>query len=714
MSTLLHRLGRFAAHHPWRVVAAWAMIALAVVASSVAFGRGLTDDTSVPGLDSQRAVDLLAEAGAGEAGVTAQVVATPRQPIADFGEASASAALAELRDALIALPKVVAVAEAELSPDGRVAIVRVQYPLLDELERADLDRLKEVVAEKDAGPLQVEAGGELFFDFEQPDSNIGELIGLLVAVGVLLVAFGSVVAAGLPLGTALLGLAIGVSSLGLVTYLVEVPSFSTVIASMVGLGAGIDYALFVVTRHREQLAAGVPVDESVARATATAGHAVMFAGGTVVVSIMGLAIAGLPFITASAIAIALVVLVMATAAITLLPALLALVGTNIDRWHVGRRRHVDRAALRWTRWARHVTRRPLPYGIAATLLLLAMAAPVLGLRLGVSDDGTLPVTRTERRAYDLVAGAFGAGSNGPLLIAVDLRGAPEVADELAEAVAADPGIASVAPPQVDDDAGIAAIVAIPSSAPQAPATRATVERLRDEVIPGVVAGTGASAHVGGQTANFSDLSDRVQQRLPWFILAVVVVSFVLLMFVFRSLLVPLKAALLNLLSIGAAYGVLVMVFQWGWAGSLIGLETTVPIVSFIPLMMFAIVFGLSMDYEVFLLSRVREHYDLTGDNDAAVVHGLASTARVITSAALIMVSVFLGFVAGDDPTVKMLGLGLATAIFVDATIVRMILVPATMSLLGDANWWLPGRRPAARVAAQPDAVPAPDPELVGS
>jgi RND superfamily putative drug exporter len=352
----------------------------------------------------------------------------------------------------------------------------------------------------------------------------------------------------------------------------------------------------------------------------------------------------------------------------------------------------------------------VPYAIGATVVLVALSAPVLALRLGVPDEGTLPESRTERRAYDLVADAFGAGTNGPLLVAIDLGGDPSVVEPLVAAIAADPGVASVAPPAIDVEAGVAAIVAIPTTPPQDAATRETVERLRAEVFPAVLDAGSATAHVGGQTANFSDLSDRVQNRLPWFIVTVVLLSFVLLTFVFRSIVVAIKAAILNLLSIGAAYGVLVMVFQWEWGGSLIGLEAAVPIVSFIPMLMFAIVFGLSMDYEVFLLSRVREHYDATGDNDTAVVHGLASTARVITSAALIMVSVFIGFAFGDDPTVKMLGLGLATAIFVDATLVRMVLVPAFMSMMGDANWWLPERlarvMPAFAIEGDATAIPA--------
>ncbi len=322
-------------------------------------------------------------------------------------------------------------------------------------------------------------------------------------------------------------------------------------------------------------------------------------------------------------------------------------------------------------------------------MLLALTAPVLSLRLGFPDDGTAPESRTERRAYDLAAAGFGPGINGPLVIAVDLGDDPTVAESLAAAVAADPGIAAVAPPEVNAEAGVASIVALPTTKPQDDATWATVERLRADVLPAVLDGTGAEAHVGGQAATFGDAAERIGDRLPWFIAAVVVLSFLLLMVVFRSILVPLKAALLNLLSIGAAYGVLVMVFQWGWGKELIGLEATVPIVSFLPLFMFAVLFGLSMDYEVFLLSRVREEYAATGDNGEAVVNGLAGTARVITSAALIMISVFAGFVLGDDPIVKMMGLGLAVAILVDATVIRVVLVPATMTLLGEANWWLP-------------------------
>jgi RND superfamily putative drug exporter len=419
---------------------------------------------------------------------------------------------------------------------------------------------------------------------------------------------------------------------------------------------------------------------------------VVFAGGTVVIAILGLAVAGVPFMTAAGIATSVIVLIMVVASVTLLPAFLGLVGHWINRLGLRRKEAKDGRTVGsgWQRWGEHVSRNAWSYAIGVTIFLLALTAPVLGLRLGFPDAGTLPETRTERRAYDLVAEGFGPGINGPLVIAVDISQDPSVVEPLRGAIMADEGIATVAPPEVNAEAGVATLLAFPTTAPQDDATLDTIERLRAEVFPPVLGESPARAHVGGSTASFADIGDQVTDRLPLFIAAVILLSFLLLTLVFRSVLVPLKAALLNLLSIGAAYGVLVMVFQWGWGIGIVGLDSTVPIVSFIPLFMFAVLFGLSMDYEVFLLSRVREEYLVTGDNDTSVIHGIASTARVITSAALIMISVFLGFVLGEDPAIKMVGLGLAIAIFVDATIVRMILVPAAMKLMGDANWWIPG------------------------
>lgn len=691
MSNLLHRLGRSAATRPWVAIGAWVVLALVVIASSTAFGRDLEESFEAPGLDSYRAAELLAEAETGEGGVTAQVVLEAED---------AAARVASVEEAIDALPHVQGTAS-EVSPDGTVALVRVQYPAIEHLDAADLDRLKEALADLRADSLTLEAGGDLFFAFEEAPVGLGEVAGIGVAMVVLLIAFGSFVAMGLPIGMALLGLAVGATSMTLVTYLVDIPAWAPELAAMVGLGVGIDYALFLVTRHRENLALGMPVPEAVGNALATAGQAVIFAGGTVVVAILGLLVAGIPFVTGGGVAISAMVLVMVLASVTLLPALLGLAGQRIN----GRRRTPRRPDAGWTRWGTHVTRHAKAYLLAGAVLMAGLAAPVLALDLGFPDDGTKPTSTTERRAYDLIADGFGPGANGPLVVAVDLAEDASVVAPLAAAVAADPGIASVAAPVVDTAAGVAVLMAQPTTSPQDATTRETVARLRGEVLPAVLDGTAARAHVGGQTATFADLGDRVQERLPRFVVAVLLLSFLLLTVLFRSVLVPLKAVVLNLLSVGAAYGVLVMVFQWGWAAGLIGVESTpVPIVSFIPLFMFAILFGLSMDYEVFLLSRVREEHRRHGDNTRAVVEGIAGTGRTITAAALIMVAVFSGFVLGSDPAVKMMGVGLATAILLDATVVRMVLVPATMKLLGEANWWLP--RWLDRVLPELDAGPA--------
>ncbi len=708
MSQALYRLGRLAARRPWRVIGTWLLLSLLVISASSTFGDDLSDSMEVPGLDSQAAVDLLTAAESDSAGLTAQVVLTPHDEEATFFDSpEAREGLAAIQARAVALPNAVgtsdplgaieagrdaAAASGVVSPDGRVAVLRIQYPVVEELSASDLDNLKDFRAEVAVdSPLQVELSGELFYQFEEGETQAGEMIGLVVAAIILLVAFGSFIAMGLPIGIAIFGIALGTSSMALLTHLIDIPSFAPQMGSMIGLGVGIDYALFLVTRHREHLARGMTVEESVGRAVATAGQAVVFAGGTVVIAILGMAVAGIPFMTAGGVATATIVLIMVIASVTLLPAFLGLAGHRMKRLRqTKRRRRGGRGrASGWQRWGQHVSNHAAAYAIGVTAVLLALTAPVLGLRLGFPDDGTLPESRTERRAYDLVAEGFGPGINGPLVIAIDVSDDTTVVDPLAEAVAADEGVAAVAPPQVDVEAGVATLLAFPTTAPQDDATFETIERLRNDVFPATLAESPARAHVGGATASFADMGEKVSDRLPLFIAAVVLMSFLLLMMLFRSVLVPLKAALLNLLSIGAAYGVLVMVFQWGWGKSLIGLESTVPIVSFIPMFMFAVLFGLSMDYEVFLLSRVREEYLITGDNEASVIHGIASTARVITSAALIMISVFLGFVLGDDPAIKMVGLGLATAIFVDATIVRMILVPATMKLMGNANWWIP-------------------------
>ena len=738
LSHTLYRWGRFAARRPLAMIGSWLVVSVLVIGASSAFGQDLEDSFEVPGLDSQEAADLLTAARSDQVGLTAQVVLTPRDERASFFDAAdARAALAKVQAAVAGLPKVLdttdpagaaaagpeaAAASGAISPDGRVALIRVQYPVLEDLNKDDLENLKQLGAGAGAGsPLRIEMGGDLFFAFEDSGAGPGEILGLAAAVVILLLAFGSLIAMVLPIGMAIFGLALGISSMSLITYLIDIPAWAPKLGSMIGIGVGIDYALFIVVRHREYLARGMTVQESAGRAVATAGQAVVFAGGTVVIAMLGLAVAGVPFVTAAGMAISVIVLIMVVASITLLPAFLGLAGHRINRLGLRRNRARRGATVGsgWQHWGEHVTRNAWAYAIGAAVLLLALAAPVTALHVGIPDDGALPETRTERRAYDLVADGFGAGINGPLVVAVDVSEDPTVVQPLLEAIEADEGIAAVAPPEVHAEAGVATLVAFPTTGPQDDATLDTIERLRANVLPAALDGSQARAHIGGQTASFADVGDRVHDRLPLLIAAVVLLSFLLLTLVFRSVVVPLKAALLNLLSIGASYGVMVMVFQWGWGAGIIGLESTVPIVSFIPMFMFAILFGLSMDYEVFLLSQVRGEYAVTGDNDASVVRGIASTARVITSAALIMISVFLGFVLGDDPAIKMFGLGLATAIFVDATIVRVVLVPATMKLMGNANWWIPGwldrllpsvdiEGPAGLPAPEMEPLPVPD------
>ncbi|MEU3923354.1 MMPL family transporter [Streptomyces sp. NPDC029004] len=723
LSKALLRLGASAARHPWRVIAAWLIAATLAVLAAVAIGGRTADSMTAPGLDSQRAAELIERAGTGQEGMTAQVVVTPLDGGATFFDhGSARTALTRLQTEVKRLPHVLgtsdpagaldaggdtAVRGGLVSADGRIAVVRVQYPDQSRLSTEDLDALVDLGDRLRAElPLRIEMGGNLFYAFSDPDGGASELIGLLAAAAILFLAFGSLVAAALPIGMAVFGLTVGVATMTVLAGVTDVPTFAPVLGSMVGLGVGIDYALFVLARHREYLARGLDPQEAAGRAVATAGRPVVFAGGTVVVSILGLAVANVPFMTVGGLAVSIVVLTMVVASVTLLPAFLGAAGPRLARaGRIGRAlqtRTLGRLARRrdpaagaahaagWRRWIGHVSRHPVPYAVGAAGLLLTATLPVLGLRVGLPDDGSLPQSRTERRAYDLVAEGFGPGTNGPLVIAADPTGDPGVLDRLVGAVAADPGIASVAPTHIDRATGIATLVVFPTTSPQDKATADTIARLRTHVLPTAIGHGPARAHVGGAAASLSDVGRRTSQRLPVFVAAVLAMSFLLLMLVFRSILVPLKAVLLNLLSIGAAYGIMVAVFQWGWGGALIGLEATVPIVSFIPMFLFAILFGLSMDYEVFLLSRVREEYLRTGDNGTAIVEGVSGTARIITSAALIMVAVFLSFAVAEDPSAKMFGLGLATAIFIDATVVRMVLVPATMTLLGRANWWLPG------------------------
>ena len=697
MSVFLYQLGRACVRHRWRTIGAWLITSIVLIGLNQAVGGELTNGFVVPDFDSQSAYDLLADRFPAEGGINAQVVveAPPGSLLSDPVQRKVIEGISAALQTIEGVARVVSPIPGQtISPSGTIGLFRVAYnpdlmpsvSMLEDLEEAGRN------AVGTSGALRIEFGGDLYNSVDQPETGVGEILGLVSAVFVLLLAFGSIVAMGLPIGLALFGLALGIGGIiGLVAIAMNVPEWTPNMASMIGLGVGIDYALFIVTRFRESLADGLTVEDAAGRANATAGLSVIFAGGTVVIAILGLATAGLPFMTAAAVAVSIVVALMVVASITILPALLGWAGHRVNpkKMRINQEIRPSSGPGGWQRWGDHVAKHAWPYMLSTLVLLLALTAPVLDLKLGFPDQGNVPEERTSRQAYDLLADGFGPGFSGPLLVALDTA---NVSDQelkvLATTLRNDPGVAFVQPPERSPVGEAAIILIFPTTAPQDPKTVALLNRIRGPIFSSVLSDE-SRAHVGGATASFADVSERVQNRLPIFIAGVIGLSFILLMLVFRSILVPIKAALLNLLSIGAAYGVLVMVFQWGWGLGLIGLQESVPIVSFIPMFMFAVLFGLSMDYEVFLLSRVKEEYLLSGDNSQSVIFGISNTARVITSAALIMISVFLGFVTNPDPILKMMGLGLATAIFVDATIVRVVLVPASMKLMGDANWWFP-------------------------
>jgi RND superfamily putative drug exporter len=693
MSKVLYRWGRRAAQHPWKMIGAWLMIAVVIFGLNATIGGDLNDDFSVPGTEAQRGSDVLAGQFPSQRGITGQVVFS--DPDGDITDATARAAIAATLDELSSGPDVLDVSDpfdptnAAVSQRGDIAFATVRYSVNPPGAVHGDAALAAVEIARDAG-IDAELSRTIVRGSEEVEGS--EAIGLAIALVVLLVAFGSVIAAGIPIGSAMFGIFIGLGSIGVMSGFTDVPSISPMLASMIGIGVGIDYALFVVTRHRSYLAAGQTPIEAAALSNATSGTAVLFAGTTVVVGLAGLLIAGIPSVAAMGLTSAITVAVAMFAAVTLLPAFLGLAGDKIDRLHVGPRVHNDQMGDEANRtvsgrWADHVGRHPWRFAIGSFVVLAALAAPVLSMRTGVADDGTADADKTYRKAYDLLADGFGEGFSAPLTIVID--GDPAVTASLRSAVAATEGVALVTNPVVSPSGTTAVLTAIPTTSSQDDATERLVHELRDSVIPMAIGTDDVDVFVTGQTAGFIDISEKLAARLPVFIAAVVGISFLLLMLVFRSVLVPLKAAVMNLLSIGGAYGVVVAVFQWGWGNELFGVDQTVPISPFLPMIMFAILFGLSMDYEVFLLSRVREEFVRTGDSHQSVVNGLAFTARVITSAALIMVSVFAAFLLTPDVEVKMFAVGLAVAIAVDASIVRMVFVPASMALLGDANWWLP-------------------------
>lgn len=708
---MLRRIATLCYRRRRLVVVLWivVVVGLSVLASSV--GDDFREGFRISGTESAKAQDLLQESFPARAGDSGQLVV--RAP-GGIDDPAVQARVERTIERIGRVQDVTSVTSPyspegarQVAADGKIAYAEIQFD-----KRAG--QVPEDVARKIIGIAKVgkqvdgatfETGGRMFVLPEFGGSS--EAIGLLVAIVILLLAFGSVLAMGLPILTALLGIGTGFALVGLLSNVLISPDFTTQLAAMIGLGVGIDYALFIVTRYRQGLHDGLDPQRATELALDTAGRAVLFAGATVVISLCGLLLMGVDFIRGLGIGAAVTVLVMMVISVTFLPALLGFVGHNIDRLRVPglhRKENATRESI-WFRWSRVVQRVPWVAFVAGLAVLLVFALPFLSLREGFADNGNNPTSDTTRRAFDTLSDGFGPGFNGPLIVAARVPDGPESLDALQQRLPDVRGVAQVSPVVAGPDGTTAVIQVIPTSAPQSRSTEDLIERLRDDVIPDAVRGTTAVVHVGGITAAGVDVTDTLRSRLPVFIGAVLGFSFLLLLLVFRSVLVPIKAVVMNLLSIAAAYGVVVAVFQWGWGASLIGIDATGPVEPFVPMMLFAIVFGLSMDYEVFLLSRVREEYDRTGDNALAVADGLAATARVITAAAAIMVCVFASFVLGDFRTVKLFGVGLAAAILIDATVVRVVLVPATMELLGDRNWWFPRWLewlPRLHVEADPD------------
>ncbi|HVW34943.1 MAG TPA: MMPL family transporter [Acidimicrobiia bacterium] len=709
---MLARLARFSYHRRKLVLLGWLVFMFVAVFAGQAFkGQWETSLSGLEGTDSQQAFDLLKTQFPAQSGEDSAFV---------FGDISKDqAAVTAFLAQAAKVPGVGFVQQQpEIAPDGKIAMASFTLNsegAQDAQTKAAVKELKDL-----AKPLQ-DSGGVAFTNwrFDEAKMPASEFLGVIAAVVVLLVAFGSLLAMGLPIVTALLGIMIATSFIALMARFMSVPDFTSQVASMIGIGVGIDYALFIVSRYRDALSRLRPPEEAVVEAVTTAGRAVLFAGCTVMISVLGMLLMGLPFLYGMAVGTSIAVAIAVAAALSLLPALLGFIGYNIDKLSVHRKNKVRTRISVWTRWADFVQRRPIPVAAIGFVILAAAALPVFSLRLGSADAGNNPKGSTTKTAYDLTAEGFGKGFNGRMLIVADTaKGSTAALPGITAALRNVPGVVMVTDFQPSPNGKAAIASLMPSTGPQDKATESLVHHLRNDVLPAAEAGTGLSVHVGGTTAIGMDFSTKIGDRLPIFIGAVLLLSFLLLLMVFRSVVVPLKAVLMNLLSIGAAYGVMVAVFQWGWGGSVVGVSGA-PIEAWAPMMLFAIVFGLSMDYEVFLLSAVKEEWDATGDNGHSVATGLAVTARLITAAALIMVLVFGMFVLADLRQMKLMGLGLAVAVAVDATIVRIMLVPATMELLGNANWWLPkwldrilphlavDGAPAPASAPAPTGIPAP-------
>jgi RND superfamily putative drug exporter len=698
------------------VLAAWLLALVGVFALSTAVKGEFSTEFKLPGSESQEAIDLLEASGANtRTGIQGQVVFESENGVTDPAVQEAIESL--LADIEASVPEVEVVSpylpenSHQVAESGRIAYAELNFSDRSFEEYVDdAHIIKELRDDAEFDGLRIELGGDMF---AATPSFSSEFVGIIAAILILLLAFGSVIAMGLPIITALFGIGCGIAVITIGTRFIAMPEFSTQLAAMIGIGVGIDYALLIVSRYRDALHDGLAPRDAVLLSLDTSGRAVVFAGLTVVIALLGMFVMNLDFVRAVSASAIIAVLLTMTAAITLLPAMLGFAGANIDRIRIPGLQRTSSGEGRsfWWRWSRVIQGHPWHSAIGSAALLLVLTIPVFSMRLGFGDAGNRTEEDTSRQAFDLLSEGFGPGFNGPILLVVSSdEGGPTDSQlqDIAARARDTAGVASVTEPQSVAD-NLAIVSVFPEFAPQDEETTELVHRIRNETIPPFADETSLTVLTTGLSPGVVDFADYMGERLPVFIGAVLLLSFVLLLLVFKSVVVPLKAVLMNLLSIGAAFGVTVAVFQWGWGGSLIGLGREGPIEAWAPMMLFAIVFGLSMDYEVFLLTRIREEYDRTGDNTLAVADGLAATGRVITAAAAIMVCVFGSFVLGELRDLKLFGFGLAAAVFIDATIVRMVLVPSAMELMGKANWWAPAwlvrYLPTLRVEGSADRAP---------
>jgi RND superfamily putative drug exporter len=703
MTAVLYAIARFCVRQRFVVLAVWLVVAVGLVAVSQGFSDNTSDNLSLPGTNSQRATDALSHSFPAQSNGSSPIVLHVKS--GKLTDSKYTGAVNQAAADVAKAPNVASVVNpltsqgaSALSKDKATGYLSVTTTVsAGELSVSDAQTIIDAASKpaEQAG-IGVQTGGQLGQKVSKPSTESSELIGILAAMVILTFTFGTITAMLLPIFNAILALAATLAIVRMLSHVTTVSTVAPTLATMIGLGVGIDYALFIVTRHFRGLDDGLDLRESIARATATSGGAVVFAGSTVTIALVSLAVADIPLVTTMGFMAAIAVVVAVLAAVTLLPAMLSIVGPHINSLRVrGRPQAGQEKRGMWAKWASAVARRPLVAGLLALVILIPLASPLLSLNLGQKDVAALSTSTTARQAYDEVSKNFGAGVNGPLIVAVSL-GSPAQSNSdsrlatLQKEVSQTSGVAAVTPVQVDKAGTTAFFNAVPTKGPAEDATADLVNQLRNSVIPKAEKGTNIKAYVGGSTAGNVDLAANISSKLPLQILVVIGLSFLLLTLAFRTVVIPVQAAVMNVLSIGAAYGVLTAIFQFGWLHSLIGLDGSVPIVSYVPLFMFAVLFGLSMDYEVFLVSQIEEHVHAGEENKQSVVSGLVTSARVITAAATIMVFVFGSFVVNGDPTVKQFGIGLAVAVILDATIVRCLLVPAVMIMTGKANWYIPG------------------------